>query len=103
MSLFKGKLSACAHRSKPNDSLDVMYLASVFGSELPSDVSKKLDTKTVGLAVSRYPELIDTLEAMGISAKKAIKKVKSSDSLKNASFSAGGRMLEGDVQRGLVY
>jgi len=101
--LFRGKLSACAFRSKPNDCTDVVFLATSYSAQLPTDAIKKIDTKVIGMAVRKYPELIEVLEGLGISTRKAIKQVKSSDSLSSNSsgFSAGGRMNEGEVQRGL--
>ncbi|KAK6349563.1 hypothetical protein TWF696_005848 [Orbilia brochopaga] len=102
-SLFRGKLSACAFRSKPNDCSDLIFLATSCASQLPSDTIKKIDTKVIGMAIKRYPDLIDCLEGLGISTRKAIKKVGSSDSLSSNSsgFSISGRMNEGEVQRGL--
>ncbi|RVD81881.1 uncharacterized protein DFL_009728 [Arthrobotrys flagrans] len=101
--LFRGKLAACASRSKPNDCSDVIFLATTYSSQLPSDTIKKIDTKVIGMAVKKYPELIDSLEGLGISTRKAIKKVGSCDSLSSNSsgFSISGRMNEGEVQRGL--
>ncbi|KAF3938605.1 hypothetical protein ABW19_dt0201316 [Dactylella cylindrospora] len=102
-SLFRGKLSACAFRSKPNDASDLIFLATTYASQLPSDTIKKIDCKVIGMALKKYPELIESLEGLGISTRKAIKKVGSSDSLSSNSsgFSVGGRMNEGEVQRGL--
>ncbi|KAJ6264914.1 hypothetical protein Dda_1067 [Drechslerella dactyloides] len=102
-SLFRGKLSACAFRSKPNDCSDLIFLATSCAHQLPSDTIKKIDTKVIGMAIKRYPDLIESLEGLGISTRKAIKKVGSSDSLSSNSsgFSISGRMNEGEVQRGL--
>lgn len=101
--LFRGKLSACAFRSKQTDSTDVAFLATTCAAQLPLDSIKKIDQKVIGMAVKKYPELIECLEGLGICTRKAIKKVASCDSLSSNSsgFSIGGRMSEGEVQRGL--
>ena len=103
LSLFRGKLSACAYRAKPSDSADVVFLATTFSKQLPSDSVKKIDGRVIGMAVQRYPELIDVLEQLGISTSKAIKAVSSLDRLSPGSkmFSIGARMSEGEVQKGL--
>jgi len=103
LSLFRGKLSACAFRSKPTDCSDVVFLATNFAENLRKDGVKKIDSKVVGMAVSRYPELADILEPLGVSARKAVKKVSSNEKLSFsiAGFSIGARMNEGEVQRGL--
>lgn len=104
LSLFRGKLSACAYRSKQTDCADVVFLATNFAKQLRADGVKKIDPKVIGLAVKNYPELADVIEDLGISTKKAIKKVSSSEKLtfQIAGFSIGARMTEGEVQRGLM-
>ncbi|KAI5844950.1 hypothetical protein DFP73DRAFT_37274 [Morchella snyderi] len=92
--LFRGKLSACATRTKSSDAADVDYLVRNYGKELKM-AAKKMDKKTVGMAVRRHPELRKVLGELGVHTRGAVWGVR------KARLDGQVQPQMWDVQRGL--
>lgn len=92
--LFRGKLNACASRTKSSDAADVDYLVKNYGKELKM-AAKGIDKKTVGLAIRRHPELRKILGELGVKTRGAVWGVR------KARLDGQVQPQMWDVQRGL--
>ncbi|KAK8237149.1 hypothetical protein IWZ00DRAFT_89641 [Phyllosticta capitalensis] len=68
--IFKGKVHAAAMRDKFHDAADVRWLESHFRDHIKAR-KDKLDLRSVGLAVKRYPELSLVFGRLGVDVSRA--------------------------------
>ncbi|KAF8471857.1 hypothetical protein BDZ91DRAFT_479012 [Kalaharituber pfeilii] len=92
--LFRGKLNACATRSKESDVSDLMFLLTKFPQEAKAG-GKKVGRKVIAAAISRWPELKSVLEKSGAPVKSKL------FTIVDSCYTQAGRISEGDVHRGL--
>lgn len=91
-SLFRGKLNACATRSKATDVSDLLFLIVTFPREVRAG-GKKVDKKVVAGAVCRWPQLETILQKSGAPVKRKL--------LGSSCTMQMQKISEGDVHRGL--
>lgn len=92
--LFRGKLNACATRSKSSDVADVLFLIATFPRQVRVG-GKKIDKKVVAMALGRYPHLRIVLQRVGVPVKSKL--ISSIGCVETPTKKIG----EGDVHRGL--
>lgn len=93
VSLFRGKLNACATRSKDSDVSDLLFLIALFPREAKAG-GKKVDKKVVAAAIARWPQLRSVLERSGTPVKQKLL-------VGGQCYIQAGKISEGDVHRGL--
>jgi|SRR5579862_8637106 len=74
--IFKGKLRAAAIRANPSDAPDIVYLESVFRNKLQTSAGQ-FNQYYAGLALKRYPYLVEVFERVGVDVKAAAKRAES--------------------------
>jgi hypothetical protein len=93
--IFKGKLRAAAIRAKPDDGTDLAYLESVYRNKLHT-CAGQFSQYYAGLALKRYPDLMQVFERVGVDVETAAKRVE------GLSLEALPPPQHGDVKNGLL-
>ncbi|KAI9768677.1 MAG: hypothetical protein M1839_003985 [Geoglossum umbratile] len=93
--IFKGKLRAAAVRAKASDAPDLTYLESAFRDKLCTGASQ-FSRYHAGLALLRYPGLVQVIQRVGVDVEAAAEEVK------GISLGALPLPQPGDVQKSLL-
>ena len=93
--IFKKKLCAAATRDKFQDSADLQWLETRYGAQI-QERRRELKLDYVGLAMKRYPELINLFARIGVDLNGARYAARNLDPNKIPAPAPG------DVQQGLL-